>query len=100
MSVRRSTGVLGAGDDPAVASTRDEPSTGPRARPAPPSADSCSRRRRLRIDGSGVVRKIYSYSKDQAVSQVNVAVGDLPTGTYFVRVQVGTYHEVKKLIKL
>jgi hypothetical protein len=52
------------------------------------------------IDGSGAVRRIYSYTKDQSVIQVNVQVSDLPTGTYFVRVQVGTYHEVKKFIKL
>ena len=51
------------------------------------------------IDASGAVRKTLATYKDQSPRMVNIAVADLPRGIYFVRVQVGGWSAVKKMMK-
>jgi len=52
------------------------------------------------VDATGVTRQVYSYNKNQSSMQLNLSVGNLSAGTYFVRVQIGAWSEVKKIIKL
>jgi len=52
------------------------------------------------VDVSGVVRRTYNYTKDQALLQVTLDLGGLPTGMYFVRSRIGVYTDVQKIFKL
>jgi hypothetical protein len=52
------------------------------------------------VDITGVVRQVYSYNKNQSSMQLNLSAGNLSAGTYFVRVQVGAWSEVRKIVKL
>jgi hypothetical protein len=52
------------------------------------------------VDATGVTRQVYSYNKNQSSMQLNLSAGNLSAGTYFVRVQIGAWSEVKKIIKL
>jgi endoglucanase len=52
------------------------------------------------VDVTGVVRHAYSYNKSQNSMQLNLSAGDLSAGNYFVRVQIGSYSEVRKIVKI
>jgi hypothetical protein len=52
------------------------------------------------INGSGQTIKTYELSKEGQTSTTNLNVGDLPAGAYFIRIQIGAWRVVKKLLKL
>ena len=52
------------------------------------------------VNLAGVIIKQYKLSKGTTVSQVNLSVGELPTGTYMVKVQIGKWTDSRKMIKL
>ena len=52
------------------------------------------------VDASGTVRQLYKFNKDLPSIQVNLSVGNLPSGIYFVRVQIGKWSVTKKMSKL
>ena len=52
------------------------------------------------VDLSGVVRHLYTFNKSQSSMQVNLSAGDLTAGNYFVRIQIGTWSEVRKIVKI
>jgi hypothetical protein len=52
------------------------------------------------IDVSGAVRQRYNFNKELSSILVNLSSGGLSSGTYFIRVQVGTWSETKKMSKL
>jgi hypothetical protein len=52
------------------------------------------------IDISGAVRQRYNFNKELSSILVNLSSGGLSSGTYFIRVQVGTWSETKKMSKL
>jgi endoglucanase len=51
------------------------------------------------FDATGRIRQVQALQKDQSVVQVEMAADALPSGTYFVRVQIGNWSEIKKLMK-
>ena len=51
------------------------------------------------VDASGATRHFYKFNKDQSAILVNLSANDLPAGSYFVRVQIGTWSETKKMAK-
>jgi endoglucanase len=51
------------------------------------------------IDATGRIRHVEALQKDQPAVQVEMSAEDLATGDYFVRVQVGNWSEIKKLMK-
>jgi hypothetical protein len=51
------------------------------------------------IDATGRVRQAQALQKDGQAMQVELSAESLPAGIYFVKVQVGTWSEVKKLMK-
>jgi hypothetical protein len=52
------------------------------------------------VNLAGMIVKQYKLSKALPMSQVNLSVSELPTGTYFVKVQIGKWNDTRKLIKL
>jgi hypothetical protein len=52
------------------------------------------------VDVSGTVVSVYNLEKSQQASQLTVPVSNLPAGTYFVRIQLGTWTVTKKIIKI
>jgi endoglucanase len=53
------------------------------------------------IDPSGVVRKTFKVTKGVAGTvQTYLSAGALPAGTYFIKVQIGTWTETKQAVKL
>jgi hypothetical protein len=52
------------------------------------------------VDASGAVRQQYKFNKDLSSILVNLSAGDLPSGIYFVRVQIGNWSVTKKMSKL
>jgi hypothetical protein len=52
------------------------------------------------MGGSGTVYKSYKFSKNQAFSQFNLPVDELPSGTYFVNIKMKGWSELRKMIKL
>jgi hypothetical protein len=52
------------------------------------------------IDLSGSIRKTYGLSKDAQVMDLSLYIGDLPPGVYFVRMQIGNWKTIQKLLKL
>jgi Carbohydrate binding module (family 6)/Secretion system C-terminal sorting domain len=51
------------------------------------------------VDVTGRICQVKALQKDQATTQVEMYAESLPSGTYFVRVQVGSWSEIKKLMK-
>jgi endoglucanase len=51
------------------------------------------------VNLAGIVVKQYKFAKESAVSQVNLSVGELPSGTYLIKLQIGKWTETKKLFK-
>jgi len=52
------------------------------------------------IDLSGSIKKTYGLSKDGQYTDLNLYTGDLPPGVYFVRMQIGNWRTIQKLLKL
>ena len=52
------------------------------------------------IDISGSIKKTYGLSKDGQVADLSLYIGDLPSGVYFVRMQIGNWKTIQKLLKL
>lgn len=52
------------------------------------------------LDMSGAVRQNYKFNKSQSSILVNLPLTNLPTGTWFVSVRIGSWSETKKIIKL
>lgn len=51
------------------------------------------------IDLSGVVRQVQTFDKEEPSMYINMSARDLPTGLYIVRVQMGRWSAVKKMLK-
>ena len=88
--------------------TLEEPATNSFVIYPNPVHDACSIRisnsnignmRVLIVDAMGVVRHQYNYNKSGQLIQTELYTGDLAAGTYFVRVQIGSWSEVGKIIK-
>jgi hypothetical protein len=52
------------------------------------------------IDVNGKVLRNYRTQKDQQSSQLDISVGDLQRGSYFIRVQIGDWIVTKQMLKL
>jgi hypothetical protein len=52
------------------------------------------------VDVTGRVLKVFGFDKEQQDLQVSLSAGDLPRGNYFVRVQIGGWSVVRKLVKM
>jgi poly(3-hydroxybutyrate) depolymerase len=51
------------------------------------------------IDATGRIRQVQALHKDQSAMQVSMSAESLSAGTYFVRVQIGAWSNIKKLMK-
>jgi len=52
------------------------------------------------VNQNGAIIRSYLFNKDRMVNQVTVPANDLPTGVYFVHVQIGTWSDKRKIVKL
>jgi parallel beta-helix repeat protein len=52
------------------------------------------------VNQAGAIIRSYLFNKDQIVNQITVPANDLPTGVYFVHVQIGTWSDERKIVKL
>jgi hypothetical protein len=52
------------------------------------------------MDVSGAIRKTYGTEKNQTAVQTTVDMSSLTSGTYFVRIQVGSWTVTKKIVKI
>ena len=52
------------------------------------------------VNQAGAIVHAYEFNKDQIVNQITVPAHDLPTGVYFIHVQIGTWSEKSKIVKL
>ena len=52
------------------------------------------------VNQAGAIVRSYLFNKDQIVNQITVPANDLPTGVYFVHVQIGTWSDKRKIVKL
>ena len=52
------------------------------------------------VNQAGAIVRSYLFNKDQIVNQITVPAHDLPTGIYFVHVQIGTWSDKRKIVKL
>ncbi len=52
------------------------------------------------VNQAGAIIRSYLFSKDQVVNQVTVPVNGLSAGIYFVHVQIGTWSDQRKIVKL
>jgi endoglucanase len=52
------------------------------------------------ISQTGVVLRSYNINKDQPYSRATLPVSNLSAGVYFIRVQIGNWVEIRKLLKL
>jgi len=52
------------------------------------------------IDVTGRTMKVFGFEKEQQALQVSLSAGDLPRGNYFLRVQIGDWSVVRKLVKM
>lgn len=52
------------------------------------------------VNQAGAIVHSYLFNKDQIVNQITVPANDLPTGVYFVHVQIGTWSDKLKIVKL
>ncbi len=52
------------------------------------------------VNQAGAIIRSYLFNKDQVVNEVTVPANDLPTGVYFVHVQIGTWSDKRKIVKL
>jgi len=52
------------------------------------------------LNESGAVIKTWQLNKNQQTSQNTLSVSNLASGVYFIRVQIGSWTEMRKLLKL
>ena len=52
------------------------------------------------VNQAGAIVRSYLFNKDQMVNQVTVPANELPTGVYFIHVQIGTWSDQRKIVKL
>ena len=52
------------------------------------------------VNQAGAIVHSYEFSKDQIVNQITVPANSLPPGVYFVHVQIGTWSDQRKIVKL
>jgi hypothetical protein len=52
------------------------------------------------VNQAGAIIRSYLFNKDQIVNQITVPAKDLPTGVYFIHVQIGTWSDKGKIVKL
>ncbi|MBN9384755.1 MAG: T9SS type A sorting domain-containing protein [Chitinophagaceae bacterium] len=52
------------------------------------------------LDATGAIRKSYATEKSQAITLTTVDVSGLTAGTYFVRIQVGSWIVTRKIVKI
>jgi parallel beta-helix repeat protein len=52
------------------------------------------------MNQAGAIVRSYLFNKDQIVNQITVPAHDLPTGVYFIHVQIGTWSDKRKIVKL
>jgi hypothetical protein len=52
------------------------------------------------IDVTGRTMKVFGFEKEQQDLQVSLSAGDLPRGNYFLKVQIGNWSVVRKLVKM
>ena len=52
------------------------------------------------VDPSGTVRRNFLFSKDLQQTQVSLPSEGLAAGTYFIRIQIGNWSTIKKVLKL
>lgn len=52
------------------------------------------------MDATGAIRKSYATEKSQAITLTTVDMSGLTSGTYFVRIQVGSWIVTKKIVKI
>jgi len=52
------------------------------------------------VNQAGAIVNSYLFNKDQIVNQITVPVNNLPPGVYFVHVQIGTWSDQRKIVKL
>ena len=52
------------------------------------------------ISESGAVRKTWQLNKEIQTIQATLSMDNLPAGVYFIRVQIGSWFETRKLLKL
>jgi hypothetical protein len=52
------------------------------------------------VNQAGAIVRSYLFNKNQVVDQITLSANDLPAGVYFVHVQIGTWSDKKKLVKL
>lgn len=52
------------------------------------------------VNEAGSIIRSYLFNKDQIVNQVTLPANDLAAGVYFIRVQIGTWSDRRKIVKL
>jgi len=52
------------------------------------------------VNQAGAIVNSYLFNKDQILNQITVPVNNLPPGVYFVHVQIGTWSDQRKIVKL
>ena len=52
------------------------------------------------VNQAGEIVHSFLFNKDQVVNQVTVPTSDLATGVYFIHVQIGTWSDRRKIVKL
>jgi hypothetical protein len=51
------------------------------------------------ISPSGAILRSFNVNKDQFYTRANLTTGNLSTGIYFIRVQIGSWVEIRKILK-
>ena len=52
------------------------------------------------VNQAGEIVHSFLFNKDQVMNQVTVPTNDLATGVYFIHVQIGTWSDRRKIVKL
>jgi parallel beta-helix repeat protein len=52
------------------------------------------------VNQAGSIIRSYLFNKDQIVNQITLPANDLATGVYFVHIQIGTWSDKRKIVKL
>ncbi len=52
------------------------------------------------VNQAGAIVRSYIFNKDQVVNQITVPAHDLPSGVYFIHVQIGSWSDKRKIVKL
>jgi hypothetical protein len=52
------------------------------------------------VNQGGAVIRSFIFNKDQVINQITLPANDLAAGVYFVHVQIGTWSDKRKIVKL